>query len=347
MKYGFGIIGLGMIANFHAQAIQAVPDAQLTACLSRSEDKAAGFSHKYGCKGYSDIAEFLSHPGLDIVTICTPSGAHLEPALAAAGAGKHLIIEKPLEITNSRCDQIIEVCEKAGVRLAGIFPSRFQSVSGVIKRALEQGRFGRLVLGDAYVKWFRTQEYYDHGGWHGTRNLDGGGALMNQSIHAIDLLQWFMGGVEAVQAFTGTTGHTGIEVEDNAVAVLRFKNGAFGVVEGSTSVFPGYMKRIEISGTEGSCIFEEDYLRAWDFETTREEDDGIEKECFSRADAGSGASDPAGISFIGHQRQFENFIETLYTGRKPLVDGQEAKKAVKIILAIYRSAEKGKIVYLD
>ena len=348
MSHGFGIVGLGMIADFHAQAIRGIgsDQADLVACCSRNREKAESFARKHGCKPYDDLSSFLSHSGLDTVTLCTPSGAHLAPALEAASAGKHLIVEKPLEITVERCEQIIGACKEYGVMLAGIFPSRFHTVSGVIKKALEGGRFGRLTLGDAYVKWYRTQEYYDKGGWHGTMALDGGGALMNQSIHAIDLLQWFMGPVEQVQAFTGTVGHERIEVEDNAVAALRFRSGALGVIEGSTAVYPGFLKKIEISGTEGSCILAEDSLAAWEFSDTLPEDEEIRTKHFSREGMGSGASDPAGISFLGHQRQFEDFLHALDTGRKPLVSGHDAMEAVRIIQGIYRSAREGRSVSL-
>jgi predicted dehydrogenase len=318
----------------------------MVACCSRSPEKAKGFAEKFNCRGYSDIEEFLVHPGLDIVSICSPSGAHLDTAIAAAKAGKHVIVEKPLEITPERCDQIIDACDKAKVTLSGIFQSRFSEVAGLVKSTLEQGRFGTLVLGDAYVKWFRTQEYYDDGGWHGTQAMDGGGALINQSIHAIDLLQWFMGPVKSVQAFTGTIGHQRIEVEDNAVAVLRFRNGAFGVIEGSTAVYPGFLKRIEISGTKGSMVLEEETLKTWEFAESAPGDEEIRKKHGAGAKTGGGAADPAAISFEGHRRQFEEFINALDEGRHPLVDGPEAKKAVEIIQAIYTSAKRGKPVQL-
>ena len=348
MSYGFGIIGLGLIADFHAKAIQAISGSKgtLVACCSRSQEKAKVFADKYNCRGYADLRSFLAHPGLDIVSICSPSGAHLDTAVAAAEAGKHVIVEKPLEITPERCDRIIEACDRAKVSLGGIFQSRFSEVAGLVKSTLEQGRFGTLVLGDAYVKWFRSQEYYD-GGWHGTRALDGGGALINQSIHAIDLLQWFMGPVESVQAFTGTIGHKRIEVEDNGVAALRFRNGAFGVIEGSTAVYPGFLKRIEISGTKGSMVLEEETLKTWEFAESAPGDEEIRKKHGAGAESGGGASDPAAISFQGHRRQFEEYISALDEGRPPLVDGPEAKKAVEIIQAIYTSAKKSKPVQLS
>lgn len=346
MSYGFGIVGLGLIADFHAKAIQATQQGTLVACCSRSQDKADAFGQKFHCQGYSDMRNFLAHPELEIVTICTPSGFHLEPARQAAEAGKHLIVEKPLEITLERCDQLIEICDRNHVKLAGIFQTRFYDVVRVVKETIDQRRFGTLVLGDAYVKWFRTQEYYDKGGWHGTWKLDGGGALMNQSIHAIDILQWFMGPVESVSALTDTRGHERIEVEDLSVAALRFTNGALGVIEGSTAIYPGFSKRIEISGTQGSVILEEEHLNAWTFTEEIEEDREIRKKFSARTSTVGGAADPAAIGFHGHQRQFEDMLEALETGRQPLVDGQEARKAVEIVLAIYQSARERKSVTL-
>ena len=346
MSYKFGIVGLGLIADFHGQAIEAMGGAVVHSCMSRSRDKVEAFSDKFGCKGYTSLPDMLKDPDLDIVTVCTPSGNHMEPSIEIINAGKHLIVEKPLEITLERCDAIIDAAEKRGVKLATIFPSRFHAASQLVKDALAKNRFGRLVLGDAYIKWFRTQEYYDQGGWHGTKSLDGGGALMNQSIHAIDLLQWFMGPVESVKAYTQTLGHDRIEVEDVATAVLKFRNGALGVIEGSTAVYPGYLKKIEISGVDGSMVLEECSLIKWDFREDLPGDDSIGNNFASGSESGGGASDPGAISFKPHQWQFEDFVSSLDSGRKSIVGGDEGRKAIEIILAIYESAEKGREVFL-
>ena len=328
MNYGFGIVGLGMIADFHARAIADMKEGEVVACYSRSPEKAEAFGKKYGCTGYSNYREFLAHQGLDIVSVCTPSGLHLEQTLEAAEAGKHIVVEKPLEVTLKRCDAMIEGAERNGVVLAGIFPSRFHEVTAVIKEAVDGGRLGRVTLGDAYVKWFRSQEYYDEGGWKGTWKYDGGGALMNQSIHAIDLLQWFMGPVVSVQAATGTLAHERIEVEDTAAAVLTFENGAIGVIEGTTSVYPGFLKRIEISGNRGSVVLEEEDLKLWQFEEEQEKDKEIRENFLAKTSSGGGASDPSAIGYHGHQKQFEDLCRALDEGRRPLVDGREARKAV-------------------
>ncbi len=346
MDYKFGIIGLGLIADFHAKAIEAMEGAVVHSCMSRSEKKAVLFGEKYGCRAFTSMEEMLEDPELDIVTICTPSGNHLEPSLLAIKAGKHLIIEKPMEVTLDRCNTILNAAEEKGIRLSTIFPSRFHGASKLIKKTIENNRFGKLILGDAYVKWLRTQKYYDEGGWHGTRALDGGGALMNQSIHAIDLLQWFMGPVESVKAYTGTLGHKGIEVEDIAVAVLKFKNSAMGVIEGSTAVYPGYLKKIEIAGIDGSVVLEESVLKEWNFRKELAEDKYIKEKYFSTVKPGGGASDPGAMDFSPHQMQFEDFIQSLNDGSKSLVEGIEGRKAVEIIVAIYESAEMGREVFL-
>ena len=186
--YGFGIVGCGMVSDFHAQAIDVMKGGHLACVYSRSKSNAQRVAKKHGCAAYTDYDAFLSHPGLDIVSIATRSGAHLEPATKAAAAGKHIVCEKPLEITLERIDKMIAACKANKVMLAGIFQRRFNEASQVFKKVVEAGRLGRVTLADAYIKWYRTQKYYDGGAWRGTWKLDGGGAMMNQSIHTIDLL---------------------------------------------------------------------------------------------------------------------------------------------------------------
>jgi UDP-N-acetyl-2-amino-2-deoxyglucuronate dehydrogenase len=346
MTANFGIIGLGMIAEMHARAIEELDDGCVAACYDISSERVADFSSRHGCTPYTELNAFLAHPGLEIVTICTPSGLHLDSALPAAAAGKHLIVEKPLEITVERCDRIIAAARENGVLLSGIFPSRFHAVSQVVKHAVNAGRFGNIVLADAYVKWYRTQEYYDSSGWKGTWALDGGGALMNQSIHAVDLLQWFVGPVSEVLSFTGTLAHERIEVEDTAAAVLRFASGALGVIEGSTGTYPGFLKRLEISGSRGTVIMEEEDILVWDFADAQDDDDQIRQTFSRKTRTGGGASDPAAIGFHGHQYQFANMIKAIRDGEPLLVSGSEARKAVEIIQGIYKSAAEHRPVVL-
>jgi UDP-N-acetyl-2-amino-2-deoxyglucuronate dehydrogenase len=348
--YGFGIVGLGTIAEFHARAIQAMEGGHLACAFSRKGgERADKFARDFGVKVYTgDYEAFLKAPGLDVVTIATPSGAHLEPCLAAAKQKKHIISEKPLEITLERCDAMIAACKKYKVKLGGIFPSRVLGGVRVIREALDKKRFGQLTVCNALVPWHRTQQYYDSGGWRGTWDLDGGGALMNQSIHQVDLLQWLAGPIAEISAYAKCLAHKRIEVEDAAVAALRFKSGGLGVILGSTAMYPGQAAEVQISGEKGSAWLKGGHLVTWQFDVEDPQDAATRTQFGPpAADQGkSGASDPRAISFVGHQKQFENFARCLDGKEKLLVDGAEARKAVEVILGVYQSALTGKPVKL-
>ncbi len=347
-EHGFGLVGCGMIAEFHARAIAEIPGARVVAAFSRSEANGARIAGIVGgdTRIYDDLEAMLGRSDLDVVCVCTPSGAHRDPAVSAARAGKHVVVEKPLEITLPRCDAIISACDEAGVRLCTIFPSRFSPANLALKAAIDSGRFGRLTLGDTYVKWWRTQEYYDSGGWRGTWELDGGGALMNQAIHNVDLLQWLMGDVETVTALAATLAHERIEVEDTAVAALRFRSGALGTIEATTAAYPGLVKRTEVHGDRGSARVEQDDITLWDFQLRVPSDAEIIAAMNAPSGAKAGASDPRGISHAGHRDQIADFLAAIDEGRPPMVDGREGRKSVEIIRAIYRSAREGRAVRL-
>ncbi len=346
MAFGFGIIGCGMISNFHARAIEEISQARVAACFDAVPAAADRLAAQYECRPYHRLEEMLADPDVDVVTICTPSGTHMDPAVAAARAGKHVIVEKPLEITLRRCDRIIEACESHGVTLSTIFPSRFHYACQEIKKAIDTDRFGALCLGDAYVKWFRPQEYYDRGAWRGTWELDGGGALMNQAVHSVDLLAWFMGPVAEVRSVSATLAHERIAVEDTVVASLRFENGALGVIEATTAAYPGYLKKIEIHGDAGSATMEEEDIVRWDFKKRGRRDTEIERRMSERKSTGGGASDPAAIGHQGHAMQFKDVLKAIKQGTSPAVDGPEGRRSVEIVLAIYKAAETGKAVQL-
>lgn len=346
MAIGFGIIGCGVISRFHAKAIAETPGVKLVACFNRTPGPAQRLAAEFGGTAYDSLDAMLADPKVDAVTIATASGAHLEPALAAARAGKHVLVEKPLEVSLRRCDQIIAACHESGVRLGTFFPSRFHAASQQLKKAVEGGRFGRLTLADAYVKWLRTQAYYDSGAWRGTWALDGGGALMNQAIHSVDLLTWLMGPVAELSAYTATLGHERIEVEDVAVASLRFESGALGVIEATTATYPGTPKKIELHGTQGSAILEEEDITRWDFAKPRKGDDAVREGMTRRAGSTGGAADPKAIGHAAHAAQIKDFAASIRTGRPPAIDGAEGRRAVEIILAIYQSAQTGRAVKL-
>jgi predicted dehydrogenase len=344
--FGIGIIGAGLISHIHALAIQHINNASIKGVFNINKDKADAFALKYNCTSYDNLDEMLAQPDIDIVCICTPSGIHLDPAIKSIEAGKHCLIEKPLEVTLEKCDKIIEAAKKKGVKVGVIFPSRFYESSMQLKKTIEEKRFGDMVLGDAYVKWYRSPEYYASAAWRGTWELDGGGAMMNQGIHSVDLLQWYMGPVESVQSFSANVRHKGIEVEDTIVSVVKFANGALGNIECSTAVFPGSLKRLEIMGTEGTVIQEESSIIKWDFLHKTEDDQQVVDSISSGNTPQGGVANPADISFLGHQRQIEDMIHAIETDGEVLIDAVEGRKSVEIVLAIYESARTGKKVTL-
>jgi UDP-N-acetyl-2-amino-2-deoxyglucuronate dehydrogenase len=345
--FGFAIVGCGMIARYHARAIAEIPGTRIAALVSRTPAGAGKLLEETRtppCPIFATVEDAVKAPGVDAVVITTPSGVHLEPALVAAAARKHVVVEKPLEITGPRCRQIIDACDRAKVQLCTIFPSRFADANVALKAAVDTGKFGRLTLGEAANKWWRTQQYYDEGGWKGTQALDGGGALMNQAIHNVDLLLWMMGPAASVCGLTATLAHERIEVEDTAVAAIRFKSGALGVITATTSVHPGYPKQIAIHGDRGSAVIEQEDVLKWDFDPPTRQDAEVKARFAAKVGASGGAADPKAISHEGHRRQLADFVDAVRAGRVPKVGGREGAKAVDLICAIYESNRSGRVV---
>lgn len=341
---GFGIVGLGMIANFHAQAISQLTGARLVGAYSRNAAKTREFAAKHGAPvAAASLDELLARDDIHVICITTPSGAHLEPSVAAARAGKHLVIEKPLEVDTAKTDRILAAAQQAGVHIAPIFQGRFGDGARTVKAALDAGRLGRLVLASNYVKWHRTAQYYTAP--RGTLANDGGGTVINQAIHGLDLLQWFAGMPAEVFAWSTRRVHTGIEVEDTACAALKFADGALGAFESSTALWPGWSRRHELCGEHGSIVLEDDRIVRWEFREARPEDDAIRAAGQANA-LGSGASNPSAISVEGHRRQLQDLVDALREGRAPLLDGPEGRKAVAFVEAIYTSAARGTPVKL-
>lgn len=343
---GFAIIGTGAIAHIHATVIQSIPGAILIGVYNRTVSKAQSFGNQYGCIAYNNLQEMLEDQRISVVCICTASGAHLEPAIACINANKHCLIEKPLEITVERCNRIIDAAKIKGVRVATVFPSRFHESSLQVKQALDDGRFGEPVLGSAYVKWSREDAYYKSAAWRGTWNLDGGGALMNQGIHALDLLQWYMGPVESVFAYAANRRHKDIEVEDTIVASIKFSSGAIGSIECTTAAHPGSLKKVEIVGTTGSVVLEENNILNWQFQDSSETTQSAPVSA-SNAQKKGGADQPMNISSLGHQLQIEEFLASLAMGTPSQIEGKAGIKSVAIITAIYQSVQSGLPVLLE
>lgn len=343
-RIGFGIVGVGMIAGYHAQAIRAAHGGTIVGVCSRSDESTRTFAAKHEIPFWTTrIEELVTRPDVQVVCIATPSGAHLEAALATIRAGKHVLIEKPLEITTQRVDEILDAAAAAGVRVAPVFQARFGAGARTVKAAIESLRFGQLVLCSAYIKWHRPAPYYS--GWKGTLGLDGGGAVINQGIHGIDLLQWFAGMPAEVFAWKTRRVHTSIEAEDTACASLRFTSGALGSIEASTALWPGWSRRIEITGERGSAALEDDRITHWDFRDPWPRDDDVR--AMKPKDAlGSGSSAPNAISIEGHVRQIQDVIDGLRDRRPLAIEGAEGRKAVALVNAIYASAERGMPVLL-
>lgn len=341
---GFGIVGLGVIAEFHAQAIGQLTGAKLVGVASRDATKASAFAAKHGATFHTtDAAALAARDDLDVICICTSTTAHLAPALAAIRGGKHVVIEKPLEVTTAQTDEILREADKAGVRVAPIFQGRFGDGARAVKAAVAAGRLGRLVLASNYVKWHRTAQYYTAP--RGTRANDGGGVVINQAIHGLDLLIWFVGLPAEVFAWQTRRVYTGIEVEDTAVATLKFADGALGAFEGSTALWPGWSRRHELCGEHGSIVLEDDRITRWEFRTPLPGDDAIRAGGQNNT-LGSGASDPKAISTEGHRRQMQDLVDAIRENRPHALDGHEGRKAVALVNAIYASAERGAVVRL-
>ena len=335
---GVGIWGTGMIAEFHAQALAEIPNAKLIAAHNRTAEKGKAFAAKHRI-AYAETPEaLLSNPAIYAICLCTPSGDHLEPALACAQAGKHVIVEKPLEVTLARCDQMISACHKAGVTLGGILPRRFGHGAVALKSAIKTGRFGQITLASALIPWWRSQEYYDSAAWRGTQKLDGGGALMNQGIHTIDLLLWLLGPIKRVSATMGLVAHKNIEVEDIATGWIEFTNGARATIAGTTTCWSqnGLPAEIRIHGTTGSAILHDDKLVTFEFKESQPTDQSQ----IGKITQGAGANDPRAIDTTWHKANLEEIITAIRENKKPSIDGIEGRKGVELILALYQSAQQ-------
>ncbi|MFA6716411.1 MAG: Gfo/Idh/MocA family oxidoreductase [Victivallaceae bacterium] len=343
-KVKFGIIGTGAIAAMHAQALNASSNAELVAVFDKVTERAAKFAGEYNVRAVNDFETFLADPEIEAVTIATPTGIHGLVALPSAKAGKHILCEKPLDTTLEKTDEIIRACEENNVVLSAVFQSRFGSAVQEIKKAVDAGRFGKMVLANAHIHWFRSQEYYDSATWRGTWELDGGGALMNQSIHNIDLLLYLNGDPAEVFAYTDTLTHSGIEVEDNAVAVIKFKNGSLGTIEASTSCAPGFPRRLELCGSTGSALLEDDCIKRWTFAEESPEDEDIRAKYADGENMKGGSGDPMAISYEGHRRQIQDLAKAVISGKNAKLSGREGRRAVQLICGIYESAKTGKPV---
>ena len=335
LKHKVAIIGCGAIAKVHFDVVEALEHAEVTGVYDNIPERANAFAEEHGIAVFDTVDALLASDA-EIVAVCTPSGLHADLAVACMKAGKHVVLEKPIALTEADCDRILESEKATGKICAPISQLRYYDDIRRAKEVLDAGLLGKPVLCDLYMKYHRSREYYASSSWRGTFAMDGGGALMNQGIHGIDVLHFLMGGITEVNGTVRTQVHD-IEVEDTAVATVRFANGAIGVIEGTTSMHKGYPRKLEIHCEKGSMQIEENRIVAVelsDFELT--EGDG-------KYDS---SANPMNFSHMGHRRQYENFLAAL-EGKEPLFySAADASQAVKTILAIYRSSKENSNVKL-
>ena len=350
-KTRIGVIGAGAIGPSHIFAVNGVDTCELTAVCDVRPEAAEALAAEHNVPAFSTVGDMLEADVIDAATLATPSGFHLDTVLEVIEGGKPILVEKPLEITTDRIDRIVAAADAKGVMVAGVFQSRFRPVAEKMKQLLDAGILGQIYSGSAYIKRYRTQEYYDSGGWRGTWAVDGGGCLMNQGIHTVDLLCWMMGDVEEVIGIIDTPGRD-IEVESLALGLVKYTSGAKGVVEGSTAAYPELPQYLEIYGSRGTATFSGSALMRLDLmDPTPEEEaarDAMTAEAEARkAEAAKAPKKvvPAGTPIpnvnMGHTPVVADFIEAIQTGRSPRVDGREARRSVELITAIYDSGKQG------
>ena len=336
-----GILGGGNISGTHARAAAAIPGVKLVAFHGSNHERTAKLAEPYGAPVYDNLDGFLSHQPMDIVAIGSPSGLHAQQGIAAARRRLHVLVEKPLDITTNRADELIAACDNAGVKLGIFFQDRLRPAVAEIKKMIDSGELGRPVMIAGRVRWYRPPEYYSQSKWRGTWVLDGGGALMNQAIHTVDLVQWMFGPIARVSATVATRVHE-IEVEDTAAAVIEFASGAIGTIEAATSLYPGYPRRLEVTGSNGTVILEDDKLVRIDLRSSSPASSAVAAP--PAAGAPENVSSPVVSDASAHQRVIEDFIQTIRTGRVPACDGREGRRSVELVEAIYAAAKTGQPV---
>jgi len=336
-----GIVGGGNISDTHARAAAAIPGVEIVACVGANRERTTRLAAPYGARVYDDYDQFLGHRPMDMVAIGSPSGLHAEQGIAAAKRGLHVLSEKPLDITTKRADDLIAACERAAVKLGVFFQDRLRPAVIEIKRMIDSGELGTPVMIAGRVRWYRPPEYYSGSKWRGTWALDGGGALMNQAIHTVDLVQWMFGPVARVSASVATRIHK-IEVEDTAAAVIEFASGAIGTIEATTSLYPGYPRRLEVTGSRGTLVLEDDKLVRVDMQSSA----SAPAAAAPAAAPPENASSPVVSDASAHQRVIEDFIRAIQNNTIPSCDGREGRRSVQLVEAIYAAARSRQPVTL-
>jgi predicted dehydrogenase len=334
----FGLTGTGSVAALHLKAFQQLKHAQIVAVCDQDQDRAKETAIQNGVDWNTEYSDFVNRSDIDAIIITTPSGLHADLGIKAAKAGKHVVVEKPIDVSLDKADALIRTCQEQGVTLSVISQYRFLKPILDLQKMISRGELGELIQGDAVIKWYRPQSYYDSGDWRGTWALDGGGPFINQGIHFIDLLLSVMGPARWIVAKTKTMAHQ-IEVEDLGIALLEFENGALGSIQASTATYPGLPARLEIHGTSGTVIIEGERMA---FKQLKGNDPVVNPE-----GSKGGASSPTDIDVSPFVNQYQNIIESIQTNTSPRVNGPEARRSLELILALYESSKQGKTIHLD
>ena len=342
-KLGAGIAGTGNIAETHVRALFESEYSRYVACYHYRREKAGRFSAVHGGKFYSDLDSFLSDPEVDFVIVSSTSSSHYEIASEAIKAGKPVLIEKPICTDDVQCRKLVSLSEASGIPVGGIFNCRYYPSFQIAHKAVADGRLGKIIMASAVVPWYRSDEYYLQG--QRSRKKDGGGVLMIQALHAIDLLLFIVGDIISVSADISLLNHAGIDVEDTAVAAVRFRNGALGTIAASTAAYHGYSQQISVFGSDGNIVVEDHQIPLWDFKTSESGDDDIRNRFSIRKTVPD--IDTSGEGYISHRENIDDFVLSLLSGRSFMLNAYESSKAVRIVNAIYRSSASGKSISID
>ena len=343
-RHGIGIVGAGVIGAVHAEAVGLVPGATLAAVTDVDPGRAKALAATWDCAAEPDLASLLTRDDVDVVSVCVPSGLHAKLGIQATAAGKHLVVEKPIEVTLAAADRLIAAARANNVLVTVISQHRFDTGLDELRRLLDNGALGSLLLGEASTKWYRTQGYYDSAAWRGTWELDGG-SLMNQGIHYLDLLLWAMGPAAEVTAICATQAHQ-VEVEDTTLALVRFASGAVGTVLSSTAAYPGFDQRLEITGTNGTVIVSNGAItrRALANDRLTEPAGVTPATAVTPATEPTAAANPAGIDPSSHAAQIADLLAAIDNGHQPAVTAESARATLQVICSVYESARTGRPV---
>lgn len=334
-RIGFGLVGTGLVAPFHAKALLNSTKGRLVAAVDVNAERLAKFTGEFGCAGYQSLEEMLDNPEIQVINILTPNHLHYQAVMAAAARGKHILVEKPPAMSLREVDEMTAACAKAGVKFGVVLQCRIRKPIQAMRKAIADGRFGRLLHADAYMKWFRSEEYYQMDAWRSSRR-SGAGVTIQHAFHYIDLLQYLMGPVKKVYARMNNLAHPAVELEDTLLAMVDYENGAQGIVEASTGLWPGTDIRIEVNGTDGTAIMVGERMTMWKFKDEQPEDDEIR--ALGSAAVATGATGPADFAFFDHQTVIDDMVDAIRDNREPVITTTAVRPTLEWALAMYQSA---------